>query len=188
MDSAARQELLQIAQDAIRAQLDGQAYTPPAPVNPQLREVRGAFVTLRREGALRGCIGSMEGAQPLFETVAEMARSAAFRDPRFPAVANQEFCEIVLEISVLSPLKTIDDPATVELGRHGVLVAKGGRRGVLLPQVATQFGWDRETFLEQTCRKAGLPANAWRRGARLQIFEAEVFSEATREARQAPSP
>lgn len=188
MDSAARQELLQIARDAIRAQLDGQTYSPSAPLNPQLSEVRGAFVTLRREGALRGCIGSMEGTRPLFETVAEMALSAAFRDQRFAAVVNEEFGEIVLEISVLSPLKTIDDPATVELGRHGVLVAKGGCRGVLLPQVATQFGWDRETFLEQTCRKAGLPANAWRRGARLQIFEAEVFGETTVDAGQAPSP
>ena len=182
MDSAvlganARRDLLAIARESIRAHLDGRAYQPDRPADPALTTKSGAFVTLRCEGVLRGCIGSLEGRGPLYLTVAEMARSAAFHDPRFAPLSADEFDGIDLEVSVLTPLRTIDDPGLVEVGRHGLIVSQGSSRGVLLPQVPTQFGWDRETFLEQTCRKAGLSPDAWRHGALLQVFEAEVVDE-----------
>lgn len=172
-----RKVLLGIARESIRAHLEGRDYQPDLPDDPALIWNSGAFVTLRCEGALRGCIGSLEGTRPLYLTVAEMACSAAFHDPRFAPLSAAEFEGTGLEISVLTPLRTLEDPRLVEVGRHGLIVSRGSRRGVLLPQVPVQFGWDRETFLEQTCRKAGLPPDAWRQGALLQAFEAEVFSE-----------
>ena len=161
-----KRALLQIARDAIRAELDGTVYRPPVPVDPELAVAAGAFVTLHTGGNLRGCIGSLEGTRPLSETVAEMARSAAFRDPRFPPLEEQEWADLSVEISALTPLEEISDPQRVQVGRH-----------VLLPQVPVQYGWDRETFLERTCEKAGLPSDAWRRGANIQVFEARVFGE-----------
>lgn len=173
-----QQELLHIARDAIRAELDGMPYRPPDTQDPALRRVAGAFVTLHAAGALRGCIGTLEGTRPLAQAVAELARSAAFHDPRFPALSAAEWPAIQLEISVLSPLRPVSDPQEVQVGRHGLVLSQGGQRGVLLPQVAVEYRWDRETFLEHTCRKAGLPPDAWRRGARIEVFEAQVFGEA----------
>lgn len=136
----------------------------------------GAFVTLKAGERLRGCIGNVVGDGPLWDTVVAMARAAAFQDPRFAPVAPGEFAGLELEISVLSPLAPCPDPALVEVGRHGLLIRHAGRSGLLLPQVPVEWGWNRETFLAQTCRKAGLPADAWRDPeAALFWFEAEVF-------------
>ncbi|MGA3127629.1 MAG: AmmeMemoRadiSam system protein A [Candidatus Korobacteraceae bacterium] len=142
-----------------------------------LKELRGAFVTLHENGALRGCIGMVMAVQPLDETVREMARAAAVEDSRFDPVTEAELEKLQLEISVLSPMFEIA-PEDVVVGRHGLMVSYGGRRGLLLPQVAPEWGWDRETLLAQTCHKAGLPAEQWKHGATLEAFTAEVFGEA----------
>ena len=131
---------------------------------------------MKIQGRLRGCIGHLVGGKPIYLTVAEMARAAAFEDPRFPALKLAEFDMLDIEISILSPLMPCPDSEQVEVGRHGLLIRKGGNSGLLLPQVATEWNWDRKTFLEQTCRKAGLPSTAWREpDSRLFWFEAEVF-------------
>ncbi|HUJ31887.1 MAG TPA: AmmeMemoRadiSam system protein A [Candidatus Acidoferrum sp.] len=137
----------------------------------------GAFVTLHRGSRLRGCIGQLSTGEPLVEMVARCARSAALEDPRFSPVVPDEVAQIEIEISVLSPLEdiTLDK---IEPGTHGLIVSQGWRRGVLLPQVATQFGWTAERFLEETCVKAGLDREAWKDPeTRVQAFTAEVFSE-----------
>ena len=140
---------------------------------------RGAFVTLRRlaDEELRGCVGQMEASEPLLETVAEMAVAAATRDGRFAPVSASELDSLRIEISVLSALAPIR-PSEVEVGRHGLLLRCGDRRGVLLPQVPVEYGWDREAFLAHTCQKAGLPADTWKQpGIDLQGFTATVFGE-----------
>ncbi len=143
-----------------------------------LAEKCGAFVTLKERGELRGCIGRMTGTAPLLETVLAMARSAAFEDPRFPPVSETEWPEVAIEISVLTPLEPCADPAAVQVGRHGLYIVNGYRSGVLLPQVPVEWGWDRDEFLAHTCRKAGLPPDAWRsRDSTLFTFEAIVFGE-----------
>ena len=142
-----------------------------------LKEPRGAFVTLHENHELRGCIGMVIARGPLDETVREMACAAAMEDPRFPAVTETELTSLQLEISVLSPMFEIA-PEDVVVGRHGLMISCGGRRGLLLPQVAPEWGWDRETFLAQTCRKAGLSQEQWKHGATLEAFTAEVFGEA----------
>ena len=132
---------------------------------------RGAFVTLSKKGKLRGCIGYIEAVKPLRETIAEMASSAAFKDWRFPPLREPELEEIEIEISVLSPLRRIDDPSIIEVGKHGIIISRGSNRGLLLPQVAVELGWDRKTFLRQTCIKAGLPEDAWTKdGTSIDIF------------------
>jgi AmmeMemoRadiSam system protein A len=151
-------------------------WTAPEPPTETLQEEFGAFVTLKIQGRLRGCIGHLVGDKPIFMTVAEMARAAAFQDPRFPPLKLAEFDMLDIEISILSPLTPCPDSEQVEVGRHGLLIRKGGNSGLLLPQVATEWNWDRKTFLEHTCRKAGLPSNAWKEpGSQLFWFEAEVF-------------
>lgn len=148
---------------------------PPVP-NETLKGHFGAFVTLKTGGRLRGCIGHVIGDKALWDTVGEMAQAAAFEDPRFPPLTEHEFVSLELEISILSPLTPCPDPELVEVGRHGLLIHHAGRSGLLLPQVPLEWGWDRETFLDQTCHKAGLPGAAWRDpGAALFWFEAEVF-------------
>lgn len=142
-----------------------------------LRTPRGAFVTLEKNGDLRGCIGFTQPVGPLGETVINAAVYAAVRDPRFPPVRREELAALRIEVSVLTPLKEITDTKMVKVGRHGLLISKNGRSGLLLPQVAAENGWDRLTFLEQTCLKAGLDPNDWRRGARIYVFEAVVFGE-----------
>jgi len=146
--------------------------------HPHLRQKMGAFVTLRKTGDLRGCIGSMIGHSALHETIASMAVSSAFRDPRFSPLAKEEFQEISIEISVLSPLAEIDSLRELEPGTHGLYISRGYQSGVLLPQVATEQGWNREEFALHTCRKAGLPPEALQDPeTRLEIFSAQIFSE-----------
>lgn len=148
---------------------------PPAPT-ARLRERLGAFVTLKIGRRLRGCIGRLAAEGPVWDTVARMAKAAAFGDPRFPPLRCDEFERLEIEISILSPISECPDPAAIEVGRHGLIVRQGLRSGLLLPQVATEWKWDRETFLAHTCLKAGLPENAWKEaGCSLLWFEAEVF-------------
>ncbi len=172
---AERQLLLRLARDSIQAALEDRALdlTPPS---PHLAAPRGAFTTLHLEGKLRGCIGYVVPTDSLYKTVADTARAAAFEDPRFEPVTLSEVPHLRVEISVLSPLQPIR-PDEVVVGKHGLVVTQGNHRGLLLPQVAPEWEWDRETFLAQTCLKAGLPADAWQHGAQLQGFTAEVFGE-----------
>jgi len=141
-----------------------------------LMEKRGAFVTLKKRGQLRGCIGYIKGIKPLYRAVAEMAVAAAFNDPRFTPVTEAELPDLEIEISVLTPLKRVDDVGQIQVGRDGIYIKRGNYAGLLLPQVATEYGWDRETFLERTCLKAGLPKDAWKdENTRIYVFSAEVF-------------
>jgi AmmeMemoRadiSam system protein A len=138
----------------------------------------GAFVTLHKNNRLRGCIGYVKAIKPLIATVVEMAEAAAMRDPRFSPVTGDEVSELDIEISVLSPLRAIENIEEIVVGIHGILVEKEFHSGLLLPQVATEYGWDRQTFLENTCRKAGLPVDAWKeKDTNLSIFAAQVFGE-----------
>jgi uncharacterized protein len=170
-----RRVLLEIAHRSIEAALRGESLelTPPC---EHLAQPRGAFTTLHLHDKLRGCIGYVFATEPLYQTVAETARAAAFDDPRFEPVTLDEAEALKVEISVLSPLRPIH-AEEVLVGRHGLVVMQGGRRGLLLPQVPVEWNWDRETFLAQTCLKAGLAPDAWKHGAELQAFTAEVFGE-----------
>lgn len=170
-----RRTLLQIAHHAILSELSGQTWKEE-PVPDRLREPRGVFTTLYLQGDLRGCVGYAMPVAPLHRAVAETARAAAFEDSRFLPVTRAEAPLLEISLSVLSPLFPIQ-PEQVEVGRHGLVVSLGFSRGLLLPQVPSEYGWDRETFLEQTCRKAGLPSDAWRRGAKFEAFTAEVFGD-----------
>ena len=177
LGAAERAELLGLARAAVAAAAAGRAPDRPAAGRAWLDEPRGVFVTLRKKGGLRGCIGYAEPAEALRLAVVQAAAYAATADPRFPPVRPGELADIVVEISVLTPLREIADARLVEVGRHGLVLSRGERRGLLLPQVPVENGWGRETFLEQACLKAGLPADDWRRGARIQVFEAVVFHE-----------
>ena len=148
--------------------------------SPALKENRGAFVTIKSKGQLRGCIGYIEAFKPLYETITEMAIAAATQDPRFPPLSQEEIKDIDIEISVLTPLAKINNPEEIEVGKHGIVVSKGFYSGLLLPQVATEYGWDRVTFLEHTCQKAGLSQNAWKGDVEIYIFSADVFGEKER--------
>ncbi|MHC1788702.1 AmmeMemoRadiSam system protein A [Solidesulfovibrio sp.] len=168
--------LKNLVQLVIAGRLAGREPALPKPPTDVLRRHFGAFVTLTISGRLRGCIGHIVGDRPLFETIAGMAAAAAFDDPRFPPLSRREFETVAVEISILSPLTPCPDPQQVTVGRHGLLVRRGGRSGLLLPQVPVEWGWDRETFLDQTCRKAGLEPGCWKDpGTDLYWFEAEVF-------------
>lgn len=169
--------LLRIARASLVAHLSGERPAPFAV--DDFPDASGVFVTLKKRGALRGCLGVLELRVGLADEVARCARDAASVDPRFPPVGRDELVETALEISVLGGLEPIDpfSPADVEIGRHGLVVEQGHRRGLLLPQVAVEWGWTREQFLAQTCRKAGLSPDAWRNGARVFRFDADVFSE-----------
>lgn len=145
------------------------------PLDGALGENRGAFVTLHLDGALRGCIGRITSDKPLAVTIADCGRSAAVRDPRFAPVSPDELPFLALEVSVLTPLREVAGPDEIELGRHGILLDADGRQAVFLPQVPGEQGWDLETTLRQLAGKAGLSPEAWRKGARFQVFEAEVF-------------
>jgi len=170
-------DLLDIARQAIRARVRGSAEVRRSSSDPALSAPGAAFVTLTRAGELRGCIGHVHPILPLAETVAQCAAAAATGDPRFPAVTTRELPQLALEISVLSPLRPLPNPAEVEVGVHGLHISDVQRRCLLLPLVATEHGWDRETFLRQTCLKAGLPPDAWRRGARIQVFTVQHFTD-----------
>jgi len=170
--------LVEIARQAVARGVSG-AGPGDVPSMAGLPEATGAFVTLKKHGELRGCIGTLECRLTLPEEVARVAVSAALEDPRFEPVRAAELSDLDVEVSVLGPLERIDprDPSAIEIGRHGLVVEQGWRRGLLLPQVATEWGWDREAFLEQTCVKAGLPRDAWRSGATVYRFGAEVLRD-----------
>jgi AmmeMemoRadiSam system protein A len=172
-----RRFLLSLARETIRCRLEAQPLPSPLPAEPALREHRGAFVTLKIDGRLRGCIGHVIGVAPLWRAVRDNAVAAAFEDPRFEPLTGDELARTQIDISALTPLRlaTADE---VTVGRDGVMIERGRARGLLLPQVAVEYGWDRETFLDHTCRKAGLEAGCWRRSdALISIFSAEVFGE-----------
>jgi AmmeMemoRadiSam system protein A len=133
------------------------------------------FVTLHRQGRLRGCIGYIEGIKPLAEAVVDNGRSAAVGDPRFAPVTAGELDQLEIEVSALTPLRPVSGPEDIEIGRHGIVLAKGGRRAVFLPQVAPEQGWDLTTTLGHLALKAGLGPDGWQEGARFEVFEAEVF-------------
>jgi AmmeMemoRadiSam system protein A len=170
--------LLDVARRAVTAQVTGGAL-PPAPSATGLPEASGVFVTIKERGELRGCLGTLRATGPLAEQVARCAAEAASEDPRFSPVTVSELSEVSVEVSVLGPLERIDpaDPNAITLGRHGLVAEQGSRRGLLLPQVATEWGWTIEQFLGQTCLKAGLRADAWQHGAGISRFDAEVFRE-----------
>lgn len=178
LSEAEQKCLLRLARQAIEAAVLNTEVAAFDCAEGALTERPGAFVTLHKSGRLRGCIGNIESPRPLFQTVCECARSAALRDPRFDPVTADELPQLHLEISVLSPLEEAR-PGEIEVGRHGLLVSRGYQRGLLLPQVATKYRWDREKFLDEACLKAGLPADAWRHGARIQVFTAQIFAEPT---------
>ncbi len=167
--------LLRLAHQAIAAALEHRSI-PLAPPSSHLAEPRGAFTTLYYRGNLRGCVGYVLPVTSLYRTVAESARGAAFDDSRFLPVSRDEAPELEVSLSVLSSPQPIQ-PEDVEVGHHGLLVRLGACRGLLLPQVPVEHAWDRITFLEQTCRKAGLPWNAWQNGAQFEAFTAEVFGD-----------
>ncbi len=180
-----RSFLLRLARATLDAAVRGEP--PPRPrtfaeaagtaLSAPLLERRGAFVTLHRHGRLRGCIGDIQGTAPLGETVVANTLAAAFRDPRFLPLTADELPGLTLEISALTPLRPVADWRRIEVPRHGVVMTCGNARAVFLPQVAAEQGWDRGTLLDQLAIKAGLAADAWRRGARFHVFEAEVFGE-----------
>lgn len=175
-----RSQLLRIARQSIESVLDGRRPDLDlGTLDDELRRPSGAFVTLNeRTGELRGCIGSIEPVAPLAQAVSSSAVNAAFRDPRFYPVTKDELPNLHLEISVMSPIVPVTDINEIEVGRDGLIISKGARAGLLLPQVATEYGWDRETFLRQTCVKAGLPPESWQSpDCRIQKFSAEVFGE-----------
>ena len=170
--------LLDIAKNAIADKINHRE-TPELNIDSDnLRLKRGAFVTLKKQGRLRGCIGYIKAYKPLWKTVQEMAVAAAFHDPRFPSLRAEEIQQLTFEISVLSPLKRIADVNDIEVGRHGLYIIRGYNSGLLLPQVATEYKWDRETFLEETCHKAGLPPDAWKdKETEIYIFSADYFGD-----------
>lgn len=146
--------------------------------NDVFQQLAGAFVTLEKEGQLRGCIGRIQAVNPLGEVVQEMAMAAATRDPRFPSVMPGEIMQLHIEISVLSPLEVVRNVEDIVVGKHGLMITGEGLSGLLLPQVAAEYGWDRETFLSHTCMKAGLPLDYWtQESVKIESFSAEVFSE-----------
>jgi AmmeMemoRadiSam system protein A len=170
-----RAVLLKLAHESILSALDRREISL-IPPSPHLAEPRGAFTTIYLQNILRGCVGYVFPVASVYRTVAETARSAAFEDTRFSPVTLEEATGLDVSLSILSPLRVIK-PEEVEIGVHGLVVVQGGHRGLLLPQVPVEHQWDRVTFIRQTCRKAGLPLDAWRQGATLEAFTAEVFGD-----------
>jgi AmmeMemoRadiSam system protein A len=167
--------LLRLAHDSILSALDGREI-PLDPPNPHLAGPRGVFTSLHLHGQLRGCVGYVLPVSSVYRAVAETARAAAFEDCRFYPVTREEASHLAIELSLLSQPEPIL-PDAIEIGLHGLLISFAGHRGLLLPQVATEHQWDRTTFLEQSCRKAGLPGDAWKKGARIEAFTAEIFGD-----------
>ncbi len=177
LSSTQQTELLSLARTTLSEYLSSSTITEYETVDPVISRRSGAFVTLKKDGVLRGCIGNLRGNMPLYRAVQEMTISAATSDPRFPPLTLEELDQISIEISVLSPLRRITDINAIEVGTHGLLIHQAGRQGVLLPQVAIEEGWDRLTFLENLCLKAGLPYDCWRENPILYTFTASVFGE-----------
>jgi AmmeMemoRadiSam system protein A len=176
LTAAQRHRLLSVARASIESFVCGGAGAKDDGAGLDVQA--GCFVSLHARGDLRGCIGTFQRQRPLADVVREMAVAAATQDPRFLPVSPEEVPGLTIEISVLGPRRRIRDVSEIEVGRHGLWLENDGRRGVLLPQVAAEQGWDAETFLEQTCRKAGLPPGAWRDAATIvEVFEADVFGE-----------
>jgi len=169
--------LLQIARQALDARVHRAPAMPVVHGDGVLATACGAFVSIHCRGALRGCLGRITADVPLTDVVSHLAAVVADSDPRFEPVRADELDEIAIEISVLTPEREARSLDDIEVGRHGLIVEHGHRRGLLLPQVATEHGWTAQEFVEHTCLKAGLPTDAWRHGARLFVFEAEVFGE-----------
>jgi len=171
-----KKTLRQIAYSTIEGRVKGDKPPRVDVLTEALKGKRGAFVSLHKHGQLRGCIGSIQPTKPLHQTVEEMAAAAAFNDPRFESLTAKELKDVELEISVLTPLERVKDVKEIEVGKHGLYIKKGFFSGLLLPQVAIDYNWDRITFLEETCRKAGLPRNAWKeKDAEIYLFSADIF-------------
>jgi AmmeMemoRadiSam system protein A len=179
INEADRQRLLRAAREAIVAHVSGEEVDLPTgmEVSDSLGRPGAAFVSIHHGGELRGCIGHLEAKLPLLQVVCECAVAASSADPRFPAISPVELPGLEIELSVLGPFEPLASAEELEVGRHGLFVERQWQRGLLLPQVATEWGWDRETFLAQTCHKAGLPRDAWKKDAKVWRFEAEVFAE-----------
>ena len=174
-----QRELLAIAREALEARVRRLRLScPDGRDDGQPRH--GAFVTIFCQGELRGCLGRVTSDMPLPRLIRQLAQEVADSDPRFEPVHAGELRDISIEVSVLTPEREVQSVHDIEIGRHGLIVERERRRGLLLPQVAPEHGWDRETFVAHTCLKAGLPPDAWRRGARLFVFEAQVFGETAR--------
>ena len=183
LNNEERRFLLRLARASLEASVRGQALEVPAEIPPRLREKGGAFVSLHKKNHLRGCVGYVQAAKPLYQTVQEIAAAAALHDPRFEPVRPEELADVEIEVSVLTPCR-LARPEEIEVGVDGLMITLERARGLLLPQVAVEHQWSRERFLEETCRKAGLPPDAWRRGARIETFQAEVFDERSLTAEQ----
>jgi AmmeMemoRadiSam system protein A len=187
LSEADRQSMLALARRAI---VEAISFKKPIGDTPRIgasTEIRGVFVTLHARGRLRGCIGVVEAFEPLSESIPRCAASAALRDPRFSPVRMEELPEIEIELSLLSPFEPILSE-NIEIGKHGLLISQGSKRGLLLPQVAAEHKFSRDRFLEETCRKAGLSANAWQEAdTKIFGFTCEVFSEAKSTGEQ-PAP
>ncbi len=170
--------LLRLARQVIADYLEGLDSPGKTYYTDLLKKKTGAFVTLNNSGDLRGCIGYIDPILPLQDTIAELALSAAFNDPRFPPLGPDELGDMEIEISVLTPKQKINDISQIEIGRDGLIIKQGYHEGLLLPQVATDYNWDVLTFLEQTCRKAGLSTSAWKeKSTQILRFSALIFSE-----------
>lgn len=172
-----KETLLKIARRSIETYVRENAALEVSAPSPGLFDDAGAFVSLHKDGRLRGCIGTFASPKPLYITVRDMAVAACSRDPRFVPLEPEELDCVAIEISVLSPLKEITEVSEIEVGRHGLYITKKRFRGVLLPQVAVEHGFDREKFLEETCLKAGLECFDWKEDARIFVFEAEIIKE-----------
>ena len=173
-----QKELLILARNTLKSYLKNRKIPEYETANPALLRKAGAFVTLNKHHTLRGCIGNFVSTDPIFKNVQIMAIAAAVEDPRFRNVTFKELQDIDIEISVLSELQIVQNPDEIKIGEHGIYITKGFYRGVLLPQVATEYGWDRDTFLSETCVKAGLPPNEWKKGGiKIEKFSAQVFNE-----------
>lgn len=172
-----QKDLLKIARDTIVYYVTNQKVPAVASTSPGLNLHSGCFVTIKQKGELRGCIGNFVSDQPLYQLVQEMAVSAATRDPRFYPMKVDDLADFTLDISVLSPLAKAASVEEITVGVHGIYIVKGSYRGVLLPQVATEYGWNRDQFLQHTCIKAGLPQDAWQGECDIYIFSAQVFGE-----------
>jgi AmmeMemoRadiSam system protein A len=173
-----KQVLIDIAKKTIECKIKKEEVPEFKIASKTLKEKRGAFVTLKKDGSLRGCIGYVEAKKPLHKTVEEMAVASAFNDPRFPPLRQDELKHLTIEISVLTPLKQIKDIEEIEVGVHGIYITRDFHSGLLLPQVANEYQWDRLTFLEESCYKANLSSNAWTdKNTKIYIFTADVFGQ-----------
>jgi len=172
-----KENLLKLARKTIEEKLFGKSTIDVETELPVMKEKRGAFVTLHIKGELKGCIGYIVAQDTVYSTIKEMALSAAFKDPRFRPLTKEEYKDIDIEISILTPLIEVESWKDVVVGKHGIIITKGYYKGVLLPQVATEYGWDTETFIRHGCMKAGLSPDEYKRGVTVEVFSACVFGE-----------